>query len=208
MAKKMQLNRCLLFAAVISASNLANGQVVREVSLAYDRANSGPLQRIGTNDLIDFFVEKAVPTGVQQRSEDSKDACCAKANCCPPPCWEFQADAIFMTRDASPGQPLTTGIIPQWNVDQMEFNHQTGARISAARRINDRDQIEVNWLGLEPMRGAKSRIKWPKSLVQATPTSPADYTLSFMIRPCKAAKSTCGARCRAGGWSSDSVIWN
>jgi hypothetical protein len=32
-------------------------------------------------------------------------------------------------------------------VDQMEFNHQTGARISAARRINDRDQIEVNWLG-------------------------------------------------------------
>jgi len=37
-----------------------------------------------------------------------------------------------MTRGASPIQPLAQGVIPQWNVAHMEFNHQAGVRLSAA----------------------------------------------------------------------------
>lgn len=82
---------------------------------------------------------------------------CEATDCVCLPCWQVQADTVTLTREVGINQPLATGVVPQWNVAEMNFGYQYGARISAARRISDRHQLEIGWLGVGTWEAGKSR---------------------------------------------------
>ncbi len=72
--------------------------------------------------------------------------------------WTAEADALVWDRDEGDSQPLTAaGVIPEWNVQEMTFQHHVGARLSLFRALDDQHKIEANWFGMDGWSSTKTR---------------------------------------------------
>ncbi|MDP6443512.1 MAG: hypothetical protein QGG36_30245 [Pirellulaceae bacterium] len=136
----------------------ARAQTVQFVSVVPAEMNeseeSAVIQPVTASLHLNEVVE-----GLEPVTKDLACGCDSYCSCeleCPP-CWEIRAEALLWTRDPGQNQPLAGGVIPQWNVVDMRFSYRFGARISAAHRINDRDQLELSWFGIDEWSATKQR---------------------------------------------------